>query len=152
MLRNNHLSIDGRCDERRCKRASIVFRVRVRRRRCRLSFRLGDALLESSVRFHTIKVVCEQQCTTDSSCLHVMDFPDRENCVQVISASHLMYYKLILNLPVDFLILFCGAWRDCIGRRMQAMLSSFGTIVAFAILYRAQNYFNILEIKSQLSK
>lgn len=93
-------------------------------------FKIGEALLEPSLRLFIYQSVCIQEYPNDTSCDHLHQYPDRENHVQHVAAAYFMYYKLILNLPAIFVGLFCGAWSDRIGRKMPVLLSSFGTIIA----------------------
>lgn len=93
-------------------------------------FKIGEALLEPSVRLFIYQSVCTQEYPNDTSCNHLHQYPDREDHVQRVAAEYFMYYKLILNLPAIFVGLFCGAWSDRIGRKMPVLLSSFGTIIA----------------------
>jgi len=60
----------------------------------------------------------------------VLHYTPNSTLSQATSASFLMYYKLIINLPAVLLLLFCGAWSDRVGRKLPVVLSSFGTVVA----------------------
>ena len=96
-------------------------------------FKIGEALLEPSLRLYIYQEVCSHEYPNDTTCFHLRHFPDREELVQKNAATYLMVYKLILNLPAIFLGLFCGAWSDKVGRKLPIMLSSFGTIVAVIV-------------------
>lgn len=93
-------------------------------------FKIGEALLEPSIRLYIYQAVCIQEFPNDTTCINLHKFPESENKVQRLAAGYFMGYKLILNLPVVFVGLFCGAWSDRVGRKMPVILSSFGTIVA----------------------
>lgn len=97
-------------------------------------FKIGEALLEPSVRLYITEGVCRQMFAlhneTWTKCSHLSEYPDQEDDVQVTAASYLMYYKLVINLPAILLLMFCGAWSDRVGRKLPVILSSFGTVVA----------------------
>jgi len=97
-------------------------------------FKIGEALLEPSVRLYLTEGVCRQMLAFHNEswrkCSHLSEYPDQEDEVQSTAASYLMYYKLIINLPAVLLLLFCGAWSDRVGRKLPVMLSSFGTVIA----------------------
>jgi len=97
-------------------------------------FKIGEALLEPTVRLYIMEGVCRQMLTFHNEswirCSHLSDYPDKEDDVQATAANYLMYYKLIVNLPALLLLLFCGAWSDRVGRKLPVILSSFGTVIA----------------------
>jgi len=99
-----------------------------------LLFKVGEALLEPSVRLYITEGVCRQMFTfhneSSTKCSHLSEYPDQEDDVQSTAASYLMYYKLIINLPAVLLLLFCGAWSDRVGRKLPVILSAFGTVIA----------------------
>ena len=97
-------------------------------------FKIGEALLEPSVRLYITEAVCRQMLAFHNAswtrCAHLSEYPDQEDNVQSTAANYLMYYKLIINLPALLLLLFCGAWSDHVGRKLPVILSSFGTVIA----------------------
>jgi len=97
-------------------------------------FKIGEALLEPSVRLYITEGVCRQMLAFHNEslvkCSQLSDHPDVENDVQSTAAVYLMYYKLVINLPAVLLLLFCGAWSDRVGRKLPVILSSFGTVIA----------------------
>jgi len=97
-------------------------------------FKIGEALLEPSVRLYITEGVCRQTLEfhnkSTTKCSRLSDYPDEEDSVQSTAANYLMYYKLIINLPALLLLLFCGAWSDRVGRKLPVILSSFGTVIA----------------------
>jgi len=97
-------------------------------------FKIGEALLEPSVRLYITEGVCRQMLAFHNEsrikCSHLGDHPDTEDDVQSTAADYLLYYKLIINMPAVLLLLFCGAWSDRVGRKLPVILSSFGTVVA----------------------
>ena len=97
-------------------------------------FKIGEALLEPSVRLYITEGVCRQTLAfhnqSSAQCSRLSEYPDQEDAVQSTAANYLMYYKLIINLPALLLLLFCGAWSDRVGRKLPVILSSFGTVIA----------------------
>lgn len=96
-------------------------------------FKIGESMLEPSMRLLIYQAVCQMEHTNNSRVCSDMELEgadELEDSVQRTSAKYIMIYKMILNLPSIFLGLFCGAWSDRIGRKLPIMLSSFGTIIA----------------------
>ncbi len=93
-------------------------------------FKIGESMLDPSVRLYIYQGVCFREFHNDTTCYRLKEFPDREDQIQNSSANYIMYYKLLLNCPAILLGLFCGAWSDKIGRKLPVMMTSFGTILA----------------------
>jgi len=64
-------------------------------------FKIGEALLEPSVRLYITEGVCRQTLAfhnqSSSKCSRLNQYPDEEDSVQSTAANYLMYYKLIIN-------------------------------------------------------
>ena len=95
-------------------------------------FKIGEAMLDPSVRLYIYQSVCENEYPLGLSCYTLHSFPEREDHIQQLSATYTMAYKILLNTPVIVLALFCGAWSDRIGRKLPVILACTGTI--FAVL------------------
>ena len=96
-------------------------------------FKTGQSILDPTVRLYLYRSVCLEAFKNDSTCLHLRQHPNREEYVQSISASYIMYYKILLNGPAILLGLFCGAWSDKIGRKLPVMFPCLGTILSTLI-------------------
>ena len=92
-------------------------------------FKMGDAMLDPTCRLFIYQGVCMEHFSNETTCYNLKDFPEREELVQTQSASYIMYYKLLLNLPAVFLGLCCGAWSDRVGRKLPVLMSPLGTIL-----------------------
>ncbi|RUS89235.1 hypothetical protein EGW08_002978 [Elysia chlorotica] len=119
-------------------------------------YKTGEAMLDAAVRPYIIRAVCEDltrdvvvingqwasrqkvvdniTMATIEPCFYLKELPDLENEVQERSATYLMIYRILINVPAVFLGLFCGAWSDRTGRKLPMMLPSLGSILA-VLLY-----------------
>lgn len=98
-------------------------------------FKIAEAMLEPSVRLYIYQSVCLDTYPMASMCFTQIkdeDDSERERFIQESSASYIIAYKVLINLPAIVLGLFCGAWSDKIGRKLPVMLPCLGTI--FAVL------------------
>ena len=97
-------------------------------------FKVGDAMLDPAARLFIYQGVCLQHFPNGSTCANLEFYPKEEDFVQKRSASYIMYFKLLLNLPAVFLGLFCGAWSDRVGRKLPVLMSPLGTILGVMCL------------------
>ncbi|CAH1795671.1 unnamed protein product [Owenia fusiformis] len=96
---------------------------------------MAQSMLEPTARLFIYETTCKQGFTdtvNKTVCGHLKEFPEYENMVQELSAEYLMAYKVLLNVPVIILSLFCGAWSDKVGRKLPIMLPCLGNI--FSVL------------------
>ena len=103
-------------------------------------FKVGEAMLEPTIRLYIYESSCiEQLGDNSSSCSHLSRFASYETTVQVDAARNLLLYRILLNAPAIALILFYGDWSDKVGRKLPVMVACLGTIVAlmFYILSEA---------------
>ena len=97
-------------------------------------FKIGESMLEPSVRLYIYQGVCLANYSTDDSCYNLSAYPDREAAVQRQAADYLIVYKFLINFPAIVLGFFCGAWSDTIGRKIPVLLTLVGSLLA-VVLY-----------------
>lgn len=97
-------------------------------------FKVGESMLEPSVRLYLYQGVCLQHYANDSSCSNLSSYPDREDRVQVAAANYIVLYKFLMNFPAIVLGFFCGAWSDVIGRKIPVLLTLAASVLA-GVLY-----------------
>ncbi|GFN99410.1 solute carrier family 46 member 3 [Plakobranchus ocellatus] len=117
-------------------------------------YKTGEAMLDAAVRPYIIRAVCEDLTRNNmmlvstewtaghrsfynasiEACYFLKEMPSLERAVQERSATFLMIYRIVINVPAVFLGLFCGAWSDRTGRKLPMMLPSLGSILA-VLLY-----------------
>lgn len=94
-------------------------------------FKVGEAMLEPSVRLYIYESACVERLGENSSaCAHLSRFAPWEMTVQEDAVRDLLLYRILLNVPAIALSLFCGAWSDKVGRKLPVMVACLGTLVA----------------------
>lgn len=97
-------------------------------------FKIGESMLEPTVRLYLYQGVCLRYYGNDTSCSNLSSYPERENLIQVAAANYIIAYKFLMNFPAIVLGFFCGAWSDAIGRKIPVLLTLVASVLA-GILY-----------------
>ena len=100
-------------------------------------YKTGESMLDATTRPYIIKAVCHDTFPFNASyCRHINEHPVVESFIQRKSASYLIYYRVLINVPSVILGLFCGAYSDKYGRKIPMMLPSLGSVFG-VLLYMA---------------
>lgn len=97
-------------------------------------FKIGESMLEPTVRLYLYQGVCLRYYGNDTSCSNLSSYPEREDRIQVAAANYIIAYKFLMNFPAIVLGFFCGAWSDAIGRKIPVLLTLMASVLA-GILY-----------------
>jgi len=93
-------------------------------------FKIGESMLEPSIRLYLYQGVCMSMYSNDSTCYNLTLLPDHEDNVQRAAANYMIAYKVLMNFPAIVLGFFCGAWSDIVGRKVPVLLTLGATILA----------------------
>lgn len=97
-------------------------------------FKIGESMLEPTVRLYLYQGVCLRYYGNDTSCSNLSSYPEREDLIQVAASNYIIAYKFLMNFPAIVLGFFCGAWSDAIGRKIPVLLTLMASVLA-GILY-----------------
>ena len=96
-------------------------------------YKTGESMLDATIRPYIVRTVCREQFPSNQSiCINIGSYPVLEDYVQSVSASYLIYYRILVNVPAVVLGLLCGTYSDKYGRKIPIMLPSLGSV--FAVL------------------
>lgn len=100
-------------------------------------YKTGESMLDATTRPYILKAVCHDNFPFNATyCQHIDWYPDIESDIQRKSATYLIYYRILINVPSVILGLFCGAYSDKYGRKIPMMLPSLGSVFG-VLLYMA---------------
>lgn len=100
-------------------------------------YKTGESMLDATTRPYILKAVCHENFPFNATyCRRIDLHPKVESDIQRQSASYLIYYRILINVPSVILGLFCGAYSDKYGRKIPMMLPSLGSVFG-VLLYMA---------------
>ncbi|KAK3084132.1 hypothetical protein FSP39_010770 [Pinctada imbricata] len=96
-------------------------------------YKTGESMLDATIRPYIVRTVCREVFpANETTCINLDSYPVLEDYVQSVSASYLIYYRILVNIPAVILGLLCGTYSDRYGRKIPIMLPSLGSV--FAVL------------------